>query len=190
MTYSLDFWGTLGIPHPKYAIARTEYLSRISGLREEVVKFKYSRIKKELDNLETSNTEYCYKRLMEELDLKENPREEFNRLFALYPASIPWPVVEKITSWRSISIGSNTNFITGRMIRKYVFDPIGLKFQFEIFSDEIGYNKPSVKFFKQVKIHGGANITHIGDSEYFDGGAAQFGIKTHIIKHPLDIIHL
>ena len=90
----------------------------------------------------------------------------------------------------SLNILSNTAFIKGRTLRK-IINLYGLSsyFDFELYSDETGFSKPSSKMFdmvliqaneiKKIKKH---EILHIGDNKIADfNGAINFGFNAQLI---------
>ncbi len=127
---------------------------------------------------------------------------EMEFLFFKYP---PIPIYESILNElielkkrtkATFNIASNTAFIEGKLLRKLLnnigFAPL---FEFQIYSDEIGFSKPNLAFYSkmysevellynQLKKN---EIAHIGDNIIADiEGAQSFGIKAiDINKHKI-----
>jgi putative hydrolase of the HAD superfamily len=90
----------------------------------------------------------------------------------------------------SLNILSNTAFIKGRTLRK-IINLYGLSsyFDFELYSDETGFSKPSSKMFELVLTHANEikkikkyEILHIGDNKIADfDGAINFGFNAQLI---------
>lgn len=124
-------------------------------------------------------------------------QKKLEELFLKYRPTIPEETIETIHYFQGrniyFSIGSNTNFINGKIIRQ-LFIMNNLKFSFYIFSDETnGYSKPNVGFFKLIlnemknlPNHTLSDCIHIGDSSYYDNpGSIGFGYK--IISSPIHL---
>ncbi|MES2733652.1 MAG: HAD family hydrolase [Bacteroidota bacterium] len=91
----------------------------------------------------------------------------------------------------TLNILSNTGFIQGRTLRKLLAQlDIGQCFSFQLYSDEMGYSKPSAQAYHclleslshQTSINKEA-ILHIGDNRIADyEGAIKFGIQAQLIN--------
>lgn len=101
---------------------------------------------------------------------------------------------ELISEGKTISVLSNTAFIKGQTIRKILsYYKLEDFFSFQLYSDEIGYAKPSPKAFNVLtenafSIHSKKlskqDIVHIGDNEKADyEGAMNAGIQSILIKN-------
>jgi putative hydrolase of the HAD superfamily len=87
-----------------------------------------------------------------------------------------------------LSIGSNTGFIEGDILRKLLQKfSIADYFSFMIFSDEINMSKPSAGFYQHVweKTHLQKHeILHVGDNPVNDyRGALEFGFNALLITN-------
>lgn len=92
---------------------------------------------------------------------------------------------------KTINILSNTGFIKGRTMRKFLIqEELDQYIDFHIYSDEINISKPNPLIFQEVKnnlkdqelpMH---RILHIGDNPVADyRGAKDFGFSAHLLKH-------
>lgn len=210
---SLDFWKTLAIPNPEFSKARFKLLEEYSGLTLEGVKYLYGDIKNALDEDALNGiTQSCFEAyLMLAIDLRkdwtiENIRElvvNINYQFFKHPPMIPEETIKELRKLKSkgisLSIGSNTNFVPGSLIKQAVLDPLDVDFAFVLFSDELGFAKPSLKFFHTVientkKFYierednawaiSGSNICHLGDSKLFDAPAVKSGMEFVLVNGP------
>lgn len=98
----------------------------------------------------------------------------------------------------TLNISSNTGFIEGTILRP-ILEDLGILsyFQFHIFSDEIGYSKPSPLFFNAVfeQIHAlykgqiqKNQVLHVGDNAESDIlGGQNFGFQTLQIHHQSNV---
>ena len=94
----------------------------------------------------------------------------------------------------SINLLSNTGFIKGKSLRK-VLQELGMAkyFDFQIYSDEVGYSKPNPEIFscliqtiREKQLFGDFSlneIIHIGDNPLADiEGANKFGLSSRLIN--------
>lgn len=116
---------------------------------------------------------------------------EAEELFFRYPPElIDDKIINTLEDIRlqdiSISLLSNTAFITGATLRKLL--PIigfGETFDFQVFSDELGCSKPSPQIFNfafnevnQMRLLTKAQLLHVGDNPVADfAGATAAGFK-------------
>lgn len=93
---------------------------------------------------------------------------------------------------KTMNISSNTAFIKGSSLRKILeFYDLERYFSFQIYSDELGYSKPSTIFFEKVfdqtrrlysNIEKG-QIVHIGDNSLADyKGASEYGFQAILMQ--------
>ncbi|QIG70781.1 putative dehalogenase hydrolase-like protein [Rhizobium phage RHph_I1_18] len=199
---SLDVWNTLVKANPEYANARTKYLADRFRLDEEFVRQTYTKTKTWIDNFSEKtgvapSVEGNVLMLMNNLNVFTDPYEiisEFRLAFAEnQPIVIP-EALEFVKLMRknkiTLSIGSNSNFISGNLINPWLDKTFG-GFQFHISSDEAGVAKPSSSFFARVWRQSPAmskdQIMHIGDNPMCDiFGAATFGFANGYISKPSD----
>lgn len=122
--------------------------------------------------------------------------KETELLFMEYKPQLIFPKIRYLfdeikEQGKTMSILSNTGFIKGYTLRKIIMD-YGLDeyFNFQIYSDEIGYSKPNPKTFQLVydQINSFKEITkkevlHIGDNVVADyNGAINFGFAAFLLK--------
>ncbi len=219
---SLDFWGTVAIANPDYAKRRKEILSKYSKTilssgephvhTPDYCHTAYTTVKKLIDNNTRRGTHYstdeCFTILADWLEM-DNPfhyimtlmKGELWEAFHENPPTILPEIVEQLKRLKdkniTISIGSNTNFIPGHVIRDAVLDKLNV-FDFFVFSDELGYSKPNSDFFsiiyhKAYSMDGRydvlkQNVVHIGDSLDFDHrGASEYGFNALHIQNPSEL---
>lgn len=131
------------------------------------------------------------------IDLKslENFYLETELLFMEFKPVLIYPKIELLFSelveqQKSISILSNTGFISGGTLRKLLrYYDLDKFFSFQIYSDEVGMSKPNPKIFKIVyneicliKEINRAEVLHIGDNMIADyNGAREFGFNSLLI---------
>lgn len=209
---SFDVWNTLITPNPEYAKARNALLAMVLGLSSEHAKFMYTHVKKYADSIAEMNgtqihNDDLYELLVSHANMNAstkvwlNLRDDFRRLFKQLPPTIDPLLVEGLKDLRAlgctISIGSNTNFIEGRIMRDVVFDHLNIPFDFMLFSDEEECAKPHPEFFgsmlrKVEKLHPGIDpqyIAHVGDSQRADVyGATNVGMLPLYVTDPRDTL--
>ena len=131
-------------------------------------------------------------------------KKDCNALFYQYPPHLygleTKAILTKIVDCQqfTLNISSNTGFIEGNILRPILEDlDISSYFQFAVFSDEIGYSKPSPLFFDAVftqiqPLYKGQiqknQVLHVGDNAQSDGfGGQNFGFQTLLIHHQSDV---
>ena len=98
----------------------------------------------------------------------------------------------------TVSIGSNSNFISGYTMHPWLNSRFDKAFQFGIYSDAIGVAKPFASFFGRVidgvyRLYGYENVLvrnvmHVGDSELCDVfGPSQLGMQALLISDPKNL---
>ena len=201
--YSFDFWNTIAFSNPQFKKERAIYISEFFNLynKEEEINYAFSLIGEEYNFLMESqlsiiSPEALYLKLLKKLkcnkefDIKKIV-EDIELLFLKYPPIIYsgfLNFLELIDSGnKTISITSNTAFISGNVIEKFL-ESIGLlnKFKFCLFSDRENYGKPHKSIFEKVylkkkEFEPGINlneIIHIGDNLNTDyNGAKNIGFQ-------------
>jgi FMN phosphatase YigB (HAD superfamily) len=201
MHFTLDVWNTLFIPNPHYATARNQLLANKLGIPEKKAATIYSNTKMKVDGLASEygmalSSDSVYFELTLECIrvLNANPRliekaldgleYEFKALFLNHQPHI-WPetisTIHQLQYNHTFSIISNTNFMTGTMIKK-VLNSKGLYFDSYMFSDIEGIAKPNPHMFKKalwrLNKHEGTDVVHIGDDPTCDNPK---GIMKHVI---------
>lgn len=218
---SLDAWNTILIPNTQYAIRRSNILAEAFSCSPEFAAKVYTSVKRRLDKHaeeagEGYATEYVYNELLaafprhlnvdiEELRVLHIENEFFNS-----PPSILEETKKAIRLLKdrgiTVSISSNTNFISGRILGRFIQEQVG-NFDFMLFSDTMQMShsakngwfipaKPSHSFFSQVMKYCSAlrpeikaeEILHIGDNEICDyNGAKNFGFQAKLLPSVNDL---
>lgn len=191
---SFDVWNTLIRSNPKYGDERSRWLADHLGLEFEWVCGVYKRLKHGLDDVaEITGVAYdsqtLYRLLLVHLGRPNEPWEPiqgaFESIFDEFPPEILSATVDTLAELRergfTLSIGSNTNFLSGRVIERALDRKIGSLFDFVVFSDLVRCAKPSKDFFDIVLrgaqlLHNdleASQIMHVGDNLICDGRGAE-----------------
>lgn len=207
---SFDVWNTLIIANPAFAAARTGYLAWALKRDTAEVKDAYTRVKKQVDTAAEDTgvgytTPEVYAKLFEALNVEYNDifaealMYDVNDLFLRHPPTIVDSVKRLIALARSrgltVSIGSNSNFISGRQMYPWLLSQFDHAFSYGVFSDLERTAKPSATFFgrvidnaRQCRGQGAVPphaIVHVGDNPICDGwGADEVGIRGLLVKGP------
>lgn len=197
---SFDFWNTLARPNPEFARVRNQYLSHFFNIGVDEMKEIYTRVKKRLDfNAEFTgvqgNVNDAIKALCDETETSYNEHDitiirlNLSQLFMMHRPIFPDGLAEAVnklhTKGISTNITSNTNFISGFVLRKCIEH---MCFNFTLFSDIYQLAKPSKKFFGIIPYELDLQpheILHVGDNELADiKGGESMGFKTSLVKNP------
>jgi FMN phosphatase YigB (HAD superfamily) len=217
---SFDFWNTLGIANPEYARERSRILAAFTlslnendGWEGHSIRYcaqAYQAVKEEIDadtlNFGHIGLDGSFDFLIKWLEITplhhevQELKADLWKAFYENPPFILDDVLAKLREIKesgiTLSIGSNTNFIPGKVIRESVLDKLDL-FDFYIFSDELGESKPSASFFSDIHktavyVHKGISpdsIVHVGDSKRFDyEPALKFGLKAGLVNNPYAVL--
>jgi putative hydrolase of the HAD superfamily len=208
---SFDAWNTVLLPNPVYADKRSKLLAAMYSLSVTDARRAYTSVKKHFDGLaETSGVGFPVQHVCDTLDHKLTGRERKGHATGLQtaleqaffenpPTVLPELVsaLMRITqSGRTIGILSNTNFISGQVLRTAVFDKLDLQFTTLLFSDEHRMSKPNPAFYAKMAaaaqagnkhVTGPANILHIGDMARTDG-AAPPPMQHLLIENPAHLV--
>lgn len=210
---SFDVWNTLIVANPDYSAARTKYLAHRFDVNPNFAACVYTHMKRLADKAAEDfghqfSTAHMYEVLVKAFDQKAGPevaievRHTLEYLFKEHPPIYDLALVQALADRTkgSISILSNTNFITGSLLCETVFDKwqeAGVSFCFKLFSDEYGVAKPSTQFFGLMKtqvmeLYNSNHfnmVTHVGDNERCDiYGAEQAGVKSQFVRNPADTL--
>ena len=222
---SLDLWMTLIRSHPSYKSARASLLStffKLDGYPQERIEAVFRDVDREVNDMNeltgnslSSNELYILviSRLLGRkiknltLEMLEEFYATSERLFFQFqPIPLYDNLPELLSPFRAngLTVGllSNTGFIQGRTLRK-LMEKLGWEehLDFQLYSDETGYSKPSKKMFNELrKVSRGfhppslapGQIWHLGDNANADvHGAREAGMKatlTDVEKNPLNKI--
>lgn len=204
---SLDVWNTLVRPNPTFAGARSHLLSMMFNVDYELVAKAYTKVK---DNINYSSsihsvkhgapsTHRAYEMLLHFLDADTTKatmvRQMVDELFINHPPfivdSAPYLIAQLNRIGCGVSIGSNSNFISGSIMYPFLKRHVG-DFDFGVFSDLIGTQKPGKLFFDHVV--GSVNalftnipareILHVGDDHECDEvGPTLVGMSSLRLMH-------
>ena len=206
---SLDLWNTLLISNPNFSVERVNYFSNnyLSNVSNDLIIKEIENIGIETDLINMSEgisitSEKMYSKLLSKHNIildESQLKKIYSDLELIFFKNLPSIIYKKdilkkcfenlLLKDYSLNISSNTAYIKGKTLIS-VLEKLELKqyFKFFIFSDEINYSKPSIKFFEKLlkncekhKINK-ENIIHIGDSIEADiNGANQCEIKSHYV---------
>jgi FMN phosphatase YigB (HAD superfamily) len=213
---SFDFWNTIVRPNPLFKEKRAELIVTLfnNQISKHEIDSAFSKIgKKYNEHQQAGNSAFppleLLKSVLNEIKSNSNANiielhNQINILFLAYPPFIEPSFIDIIDlineKGKTFSITSNTAFISGSVIVKYLENCNLLHlFSFTIFSDEFGFGKPGSKIFDYLtnkaiecrSIVDKTNILHIGDNLESDyNGAIQSGLTAfHLIdSHSLQNI--
>lgn len=208
---SFDVWNTLITANPEFANARRAMIASVTGAEQDVVKSVYTAIKQKADKYaEKCGVAFTTEQLISELVLKltgrhneasvEVIKNEITHLFIKHPPVLPRGTRARLDQVYdlgiSLSIASNSNFISGSVMYPWLCSHLPLAFG--VFSDLEGTSKPSATFFgkvidaartargwQEIDVN---EILHVGDNPICDGwGATQLGLNVLMINHPEEL---
>jgi len=209
---SFDFWNTIVRPNPQFKEKRAELIGTFfnNQFSKYEIDSAFSKIgKKYNEHQQAGNAAILPLDLLKSVlnEIKPNSNvnliglcNQINTLFLAYPPFIEpsfYDVIDLINQKsKTCSITSNTAFISGSVIVKYLENCNLLhRFSFTIFSDEFGFGKPSSKIFDYLTIKAiecksivdHTNILHIGDNLQSDyNGAIQSSLTAfHLLDNNL-----
>ena len=192
MHVSFDFWNTLYRSNPDFKEQRQRIVVSSTGALAKDVDHSFASVGKwHNDQVMLRDGIALPSRSLCSLVLGSlgSPREEHSavtveieKLFLKYA---PLPInSQRVEEWRSgavtTSILSNTTFISGSVIRSFLFSE-GAEFDFMLFSDELGYGKPHPKAFQEIAQNLSRlgfdaqpqRIVHVGDDPVFDSSSIE-----------------
>lgn len=207
--FSFDFWNTIAYPNFEFKKKRAEIILCLIKKNTDylVVNEAFAKVGKEYNNDQESGL-----KILSSIDLLGKVMKELNHsfsysdlyklklaiddIFLKYPPKIDnnlHSLIHTIKYYgKTCSITSNTAFISGDVIKKFLSDVKFLNnFSFCLFSNELGFGKPSKKMFELLFLKARAlqsqlkksEIAHIGDNEITDyEGAWKFGLKSFQIN--------
>lgn len=210
---SFDFWNTIAFSNHEFKIQRVNFIHDFLEKKFEIEKieeafyFVGKKNNSSTDNLEKPLTvDELYKSVLDyigasrEVEIEKMKSVIFD-LFLKYPPSISenfMYFLKQIENNRvSLSITSNTAFIPGFVIKKFLQNE-GLlsQFSFCVFSDEVQVAKPDKKIFDIVlsqldsKIDPMLDVIHIGDNYHADYlGAKNFEMSAFFIENEKSIVN-
>lgn len=212
--FSFDLWLTLIKSHPEFKTKRVELFSSFFDVEKpidevaKVVKY-YDDLCNTINEVIGGNidTYEIYLLILNalEVDLKELNKDRLNEFYQksenLFLEYRPVVIFENLHQFfdeiknqgKTINILSNTGFIKGKTMRKFLIgENLEQYIDFHIYSDEVRISKPNPSVFQEVKNlikNKDLNlnqILHIGDNPIADyKGALDFGFNAHLLKHQI-----
>ncbi|WP_250255231.1 HAD family hydrolase [Chryseobacterium sp. Marseille-Q3244] len=211
--FSFDLWLTLIKSHPEFKTKRVELFSSFFNLDAPIevvartVKY-YDDLCNNINevtggNIDTFEIYLMILGALNNVDIKLFDKEKLNEFYQkseeLFLEYKPVIIFENIHDFfdeiknqgKTINILSNTGFIKGKTMRKFlIHENLDQYIDFHIYSDEINCSKPNPLIFQEVKnkIKNQdlplSQILHIGDNPVADyKGATDFGFSAHLLKH-------
>lgn len=203
---SFDVWNTLITSNPLYAAGRDGAIANIVGITFEQAKEVYTVIKKQLDaeaeQYVCGDVSRAWEQLALHLGIDDGKRMELQTvcedLFRAFPPKLNMDLVDQLmylSCKYEMSIKSNTNFISGKILSEVVgFDRMPW-WSFMHFSDQHLLCKPDILFFAKTLLDSSLDdlaaeeVLHIGDSKIFDGRCVDIGFNFCHINNPEDLLN-
>lgn len=174
--FSFDFWNTIAYSNPEFKQKRSELICQYLGnsISFDFINSAFEKIGKDYNTLMESGSkikppEELLFSVAKELGIEnkltlELLSAEIDLLFLQYPPVIEQGFVEFLNKVllvnKTCSITSNTAFISGATIKKFLVNNNLLDcFKFTLFSDEVGFGKPHNKIF---------NLLYANTKQYYD----------------------
>lgn len=214
---SFDVWNTLITPSKEYGKHRTTAIARHFSVTEEEAKQAYKQCKKFLDNTAElvgfgmsvlNNWKLLEKTLGKSGTDLRMIIAECDDLFEKYQPEFTQELKEELIKLKergfTLSIKSNTNFISGTVLAKVLFNNLKV-FNFQHYSDMFEMSKPHYNFynetFKEVSSDllersiydyvevNPETILHIGDNMITDGKCSVLNWKFQYVQNPQDLLN-
>lgn len=212
--FSFDLWLTLIKSHPEFKAKRVELFSSFFDVKKpinevaKVVKY-YDDLCNSINEITGGNidTFEIYLLILNalEVDVKQLSKDHLNEFYQksedLFLEYKPVVIFEKLHQFfdeiknqgKTINILSNTGFIKGKTMRKYLrIENLDQYIDFHVYSDEMNCSKPDPKIFQEVKNLlpnqdlDVKQVLHIGDNPFADyKGAKDFGFNAHLLTHKI-----
>ncbi|MCF2221384.1 HAD family hydrolase [Chryseobacterium sp. PS-8] len=212
--FSFDLWLTLIKSHPEFKAKRVELFSSFFDVKKpinevaKVVKY-YDDLCNSINEITGGNidTFEIYLLILNalEVDVKQLSKDHLNDFYQksedLFLEYKPVVIFENLYQFfdeiknqgKTINILSNTGFIKGKTMRKFLKNEnLDQYIDFHVYSDEMNCSKPHPKIFQEVKnllpnqdldIK---QVLHIGDNPFADyKGAKDFGFNAHLLTHKI-----
>jgi len=212
--FSFDLWLTLIKSHPEFKAKRVELFTSFFTINQPIetvtktVKY-YDDLCNTMNEVTGGNVDtfeiYLLILSALQVDIKEINTDDLNafyikseELFLEYKPVIIFDNIHQLfdeikNQGKTINILSNTGFIKGKTLRKFLIEEnLDDYIDFHIYSDEINCSKPNPIAFQEVKSKIKnqelelRQILHIGDNAIADfNGAKSFGFNAHLLKHSI-----
>ena len=208
--FSFDLWLTLIKSHPEFKAKRVELFSSFFDVKKPID--EVAKVVKYYDDLCNSINEVIggnvdtfeiYLLILNalEVDVKQLNKYQLNQFYQksedLFLEYKPVVIFENLHQFfdeiknqgKTINILSNTGFIKGKTMRKFLIsENLDQYIDFHIYSDEMNCSKPDPKIFQEVKNLlpnqdlDVKQVLHIGDNPVADyKGAKDFGFNAHLL---------
>lgn len=208
--FSFDLWLTLIKSHPEFKAKRVELFSSFFDVKKTID--EVAKVVKYYDDLCNSINEVIggnvdtfeiYLLILNalEVDVKQLNKDQLNHFYQksedLFLEYKPIVIFENLHQFfdeiknqgKTINILSNTGFIKGKTMRKFLIsENLNQYIDFHIYSDEMNCSKPDPKIFQEVKNLlpnqdlDVKQVLHIGDNPVADyKGAKDFGFNAHLL---------
>lgn len=212
--FSFDLWLTLIKSHPEFKAKRVELFSSFFNVEKPIgevakaVKY-YDDLCNNINEVIGGNVDTfeIYLLILNSLnvDIKQLNQDNLNEFYQksedLFLEYKPVVIFDELHNFfdeiknqgKTINILSNTGFIKGKTMRKFLINEnLDQYIDFHIYSDEIKCSKPNPLVFQEVKNQirnrelQMEQILHIGDNPIADyKGAKDFGFSAHLLKHQI-----
>lgn len=212
--FSFDLWLTLIKSHPEFKAKRVELFSSFFNVEKPIdevakaVKY-YDDLCNNINEVIGGNVDTfeIYLLILNSLnvDIKQLNQDNLNEFYQksedLFLEYKPVVIFDELHNFfdeiknqgKTINILSNTGFIKGKTMRKFLMNEnLDQYIDFHIYSDEIKCSKPNPLVFQEVKNQirnqelQMEQILHIGDNPIADyKGAKDFGFSAHLLKHQI-----
>lgn len=212
--FSFDLWLTLIKSHPEFKAKRVELFSSFFNVEKPIgevakaVKY-YDDLCNNINEVIGGNVDTfeIYLLILNSLnvDIKQLDQANLNEFYQksedLFLEYKPVVIFDELHNFfdeiknqgKTINILSNTGFIKGKTMRKFLMNEnLDQYIDFHIYSDEIKCSKPNPLVFQEVKNQirnqelQMEQILHIGDNPIADyKGAKDFGFSAHLLKHQI-----
>jgi putative hydrolase of the HAD superfamily len=205
---SLDFWGTLVFSNINFREERAKFLSSRLNKNKEQINIAFKEIGEKYNSFQekgTNNTSpiALFKEVLDFLAVNNeiiNVTNLYESVLDIFMTNSPKintklkiMIDNILANGKTTSILSNTAFIPGTVITKFLDDNFGVDyFSFKIFSDEVKIAKPNMEAYsltyENIKLIYPSGIdknqiVHIGDNYENDVlGARKFGFNSYLIK--------
>lgn len=212
--FSFDLWLTLIKSHPEFKAKRVELFSSFFDVKKPIN--EVAKIVKYYDDLCNSINEITggnidtfeiYLLILNtlEVNIKQLSKDHLNDFYQksedLFLEYKPVVIFENLHQFfdeiknqgKTINILSNTGFIKGKTMRKFLrIENLYQYIDFHVYSDEMNCSKPDPKIFQEVKNLlpnqdlDVKQVLHIGDNPFADyKGAKDFGFNAHLLTHKI-----
>lgn len=208
---SFDVWNTLITPNKEYGKARTEAIARHFDVTLDEAKAAYKSCKKFLDSTAElvgfgmsvqNNWKLLEKTLGKSRYDLDYIIDECDSLFKEFQPSFEQELKDELINLKNrgftLSIKSNTNFISGKVLSSVLFDDLDV-FMFQHYSDIVEIAKPHHDFYElsfselynnhETRSIELSEILHIGDNNITDGKCEVLGWKFQYVQNPQDLLN-